>query len=131
MVPTVTLLTKFTSIPILVMVRSITMAVLLTNCTQRRRIEAAEMKLLRLFPLRLQNKRPHTPAHATDHRHTKHDRQIQIKLASTLANNATKPNPFEIIPLQTTEKENDWKTEETLARTAVTQETEWIRGSNH
>jgi len=34
--------------------------------------------------------------------------------------NATKPNPFEIIPLQTTRKENNWKTEEALARAAVT-----------
>jgi len=43
------------------------------------------------------------------------------------AKNATKPNPFEIIPLQTTRKENNWKTEEALA---VTLETEWIKGSN-
>jgi len=50
-------------------------------------------------------------------------------MASTLAKNATKPNPFEIIPLQTTGK-NNWKTEETLARAAVTLETERIEGSN-
>ena len=42
----------------------------------------------------------------------------------TLAKNATKPNPFEIISLQTTRKENNWKTEETLARAVVTLETE-------
>ena len=47
-----------------------------------------------------------------------------------LAKNATKPNPFEIIPLQTTRKENNWKTEEALARAAVTLETEWIKGSS-
>jgi len=29
-------------------------------------------------------------------------------------------NPFEIIPLQTARKENNWKTEEALARAAVT-----------
>jgi len=52
------------------------------------------------------------------------------ELASTLAKNATKPNPFEIIPLQTTGKENNWKTEETLARAAVILETERIQGSN-
>ena len=46
------------------------------------------------------------------------------------AKNATKPNPFEIIPLQTTRKENNWKTEEALARVAVTLETERIKGSN-
>jgi len=39
----------------------------------------------------------------------------------------TKPNPVEIIPLQTTRKENNWKTEETLARTVVTMETERIK----
>jgi len=31
----------------------------------------------------------------------------------TLAKNAIKPNPFEIILLQTTRKEKNWKTEET------------------
>ena len=39
-------------------------------------------------------------------------------------------DPFEIIPLQTTRKENNWKTEETLARAAVTLETERIKVSN-
>jgi hypothetical protein len=53
-----------------------------------------------------------------------------MELASTLAKNATKPNPPEIIPLQTTGKERNWKTEETLARAAVTLETERIEGSN-
>jgi len=47
-----------------------------------------------------------------------------------LQRNATKPNPFEIIPLQTTGKENNWKTKETLARAAVTLETERIKGSS-
>jgi len=51
-----------------------------------------------------------------------------MELAFTLAKNATKPNPFEIIPLQTTRKENSWETEEGLARVAVTLETEWIKG---
>jgi len=54
----------------------------------------------------------------------------QTELAFTLAKNATKPNPFEIISLQTTRKKNYWKTEETLARTVVTLETERITGSN-
>jgi hypothetical protein len=44
--------------------------------------------------------------------HTRQDRWIQTELAFTLAKNATKPNPFEIILLQTTRKENNWKTEE-------------------
>jgi hypothetical protein len=37
-----------------------------------------------------------------------------MELASMIAKNATKPNPFKIIPLQTTRKENNWKTEETV-----------------
>jgi len=49
---------------------------------------------------------------------------------STLAKNAAKPNPFEIILLQTTRKENNWKTKETLERAVVTLETERIKGSN-
>jgi len=43
---------------------------------------------------------------------------------------ATKPNPFEIISLQTTRKENNWKTEETLEKEVVSLETERIKGSN-
>jgi len=38
-----------------------------------------------------------------------------MELASSLAKNA-----FEIIPLETTRKEDNWKTEEALARAAVT-----------
>jgi len=53
-----------------------------------------------------------------------------MELAFTLAKNTTKPNPFEIIPLQTTRKENNWKTEEVLVRAAVTLETERIQGTN-
>jgi hypothetical protein len=51
-------------------------------------------------------------------------------MAFTLAKNATKPNPFDIISLQTTRKENNWKTEETLVRAVVTLETEQIKESN-
>jgi hypothetical protein len=47
-----------------------------------------------------------------------------------LAKNATKQNPFEIILLQPTRKENSWKTEETLERAVVTLETKRIKGSN-
>jgi len=54
-----------------------------------------------------------------DYRHTIRDRRLQTELAFTLAKNATKPNPFETIPLQTTRKENNWKIEEVLARAAV------------
>jgi hypothetical protein len=46
------------------------------------------------------------------------------ELAFTPAKNATKPNPFKIMPLQYTRKENNWETEETLARAAVTLVTE-------
>jgi hypothetical protein len=45
-------------------------------------------------------------------------------LAFTPSKNAIKQNPFEIIPLQPTRKENGWETEETLERAAVTLETE-------
>jgi hypothetical protein len=38
----------------------------------------------------------------------------------THAKITTKPNPFEIISLQTTRKKNNWKTKETMARTVVT-----------
>jgi hypothetical protein len=56
---------------------------------------------------------------------------MQTELAFTLAKNATKLNPFEIISLQTTrEEENNWKTKEMLAKTVVTLETERIKGSN-
>jgi hypothetical protein len=58
------------------------------------------------------------------------DRQIQTELAFTLAKNATKTNPFEIISLQTTRKKNNWKTKETLARAVVTLVTERIKGYN-
>jgi hypothetical protein len=51
-------------------------------------------------------------------------------MAFTLAKNATIPNLFEIISLQTTRKKNNWKTEETLARTVVTLETKRIKKSN-
>jgi len=83
----------------------------------------------RLHPLWPQNKWLHTPR-TTDYRHTKKDRWIQTELAFTLAKNTTKPNPFEIIPLQTTRKENNCKTKEALAQAAVTLETERIKGSN-
>ena len=78
----------------------------------------------RLHPLWAQNKWLHTPR-TTDYRHTRQDRWIQTELAFTLAKNTTKPNPFEIIPLQTTRK-----TDEAVARAAVTLETERTKGSN-
>jgi hypothetical protein len=53
-----------------------------------------------------------------------------MELASTLVKNATKPNPFKIIPLQTTMKEKNWKTEETLAEAVVILGTERIKGSS-
>ena len=103
------------------------------TASQRRRIEAAELKVIetsgRLHPLWPQNKWLHTPR-TTDYRHARQDRWIQMELVSTLAKNGTKPNPFEIILLQTTRKENNWKTEETLERADVTLETERIKGSN-
>jgi len=55
---------------------------------------------------------------------------LHLHLQLTLAKNAIKPKPSEIIPLQTTRKENYWKTKETLAGAVVTLETERIKGSN-
>ena len=80
----------------------------------------------RLHRSRTQNKRLYMPW-TKDYSHTRQDRWIQTELAFTLAKNATKPDPVEIISLQTIRKENNWKTEETLARTVVTLETEQIR----
>jgi len=80
----------------------------------------------RLHPSWSQNKRLYT-RWTKDYRHTGQDRWIQTELAFTLAKNATKPNTVEIIPLQTTRKENNWKTEKTLERTVVTLETERIK----
>jgi len=92
------------------------------TASQRRRIEAAEMKLLR--PL----------AGCTLHDHKIKDfisREVKItgildrideyrlNWHLHLQRMPQKPNPVEIIPLQTTRKENNWKTEETLARTVV------------
>jgi hypothetical protein len=53
-----------------------------------------------------------------------------MEQAFTLADNTSKPNPFEIISLQTTRKKNNWKTEETLVTAVVTLETERIKGYN-
>jgi hypothetical protein len=41
---------------------------------------------------------------------------IQTELVFTLAKNVTKPNPFEIVSIRTTKKENNWETEETMER---------------
>ena len=62
--------------------------------------------------------------------HTREDIWIQKKLAFTPAKNATKPNPFKIIPLRPTRKENNWETEETLERGTVTLETERAKRPN-
>ena len=103
------------------------------TASQRRRIEAAEMKLLR--PL----------SGYTLYDHKANDsirRELQITCILdkideyrlnwffTLAKNATKPNPLEIIPLQATRKKDNRKTEETLERATVTLGTERIKGSN-
>jgi hypothetical protein len=63
---------------------------------------------------------------STDYRHTRQDRFIQTEQVSTLAKNATKPNAFEMILIQTTRKEDNWKTEATLERGVVTLKTERI-----
>jgi hypothetical protein len=52
------------------------------------------------------------------------------ELAFTPAKNATKPNPFTIISLQPTRKENNRETEETMERATVTLETERAKWPN-
>jgi hypothetical protein len=56
--------------------------------------------------------------------------EYRLNVTFTLVKNATELNPFEIIPLETTRKENYWKTEDILTRAVVTLETERIKGSN-
>jgi hypothetical protein len=46
------------------------------------------------------------------------------------AKNATKPNPFKIIPLQPTLEENNWETKETMERAILTLETERAKWPN-
>jgi len=96
------------------------------NWSGRNEVTETSGRLHTLWP---QNKWLHTPRN-TDYRHTRQDRLIHTELLSTLPKNVTKPNPFEIISLQTIRKENNWKTEEALARAAVTLETVRIKGSN-
>jgi hypothetical protein len=100
---------------------------------QGRRIEAAEMKLLR----------PLAGYTLYDHK-TKDYIRRELRITDILDTlNKYRRNwlshlqrmpqnriPFEIIPLQTTRKENNWKTEETSAGAAGTLETERIKGSN-
>jgi len=96
------------------------------NWSGRNEVIETSGRLHHLWP---QNKRLRAPW-TTDWMHTGQDRWIQTEMVFTLAKNDTKPNPFEIISLQTTRKENNRKTEETLARAVVTLETERIKGSN-
>ena len=51
-------------------------------------------------------------------------------MAFTFAKNATRQNPYQIIPLQTPTNENNWKTEEALARASLTVDAKQIKGSN-
>ena len=71
-----------------------------------------------------------TPFAANYRLHTRQDRWTQKELAFTSTKNATKPNPFKMIPLQPTRKENNWETKETTERTTVTLETERAKWPN-
>ena len=83
----------------------------------------------RIHPSWPQNKRLRTPR-TTDRLHTRQDKWIQTELAFTPAKNATKPNPFKIIPLHPTRKENNWEIEETMERATVNLETERAKWPN-
>jgi hypothetical protein len=96
---------------------------------QRRRIEAAEMKLLRrLAGYTLYDHKTNDSVRRELQTECILDNIYEYRL--TLGKNATKPNPFDIISLQTTRKKNNWKTEEKLVRTVVTLETQRMKGSN-
>jgi hypothetical protein len=51
-------------------------------------------------------------------------------MAFTPVMNATQPNPFKIIPLQPTRKENNWETKETMERATLTLEMERAKWPN-
>jgi hypothetical protein len=90
------------------------------SALQRRRIEAAEMKLLR--PL----------AVYTLYDHKTNDfigRELQTDFILDKIDEY-KSNPFKIIPLELTRKENNWKTEETMERANVTLEMERAKWPN-
>jgi hypothetical protein len=55
---------------------------------------------------------------------------MQKELAFTPAKNATKLNPFKIIPLQPTWKENNWEIKEMMERATLTLETERAKWPN-
>jgi hypothetical protein len=57
-------------------------------------------------------------------------RKRRTDLAFTPAKNATKPNPFKIIPLQPTKKENNWETKEMMERATLTLETDRVKWPN-
>ena len=91
---------------------------------QTRRIEAAELKLLR----------PLAGYTLYDHRTNDYIRR-ELRITGILDKidkyrRNWLSHLHEIILLHTTRKENNWKTEETLARAAVTLEMERIKGSN-
>jgi hypothetical protein len=95
------------------------------TASQRRRIEAAEVKLLRSLAgydsIRRELQTDSILDKIDDYRRN---------WLFTPAKNATKPNPFKIIPLQPTRKENHWKTEETIERATVTLDTERAKWPN-
>ena len=100
---------------------------------QRRRIEAVEMKLLR--PLA-----GHTLYDHKTNDSISHELQTECILDKIdeyrrnwllhLQRMPHNRNPFKIIPLQSTRKENNRETKETLARAAVTLEKEWAKWPN-
>jgi hypothetical protein len=54
----------------------------------------------------------------------------QKELTFTPVKYATKPNPFKIISLKPTRKENNWETEETMERATVSLETKRAKWPN-
>ena len=100
---------------------------------QRRRIEEAEMKLLRpLAGYTLYDHRTNDYIHRELRITGILDKRDEYRRnwLSHLQRMSQNRNPLKSYHLQTTRKENNWKTEEALVRATVTLETERIKGSN-
>jgi len=98
---------------------------------QRQRTEAAEIKLLRSLAgyTFYDNKTNDSVCHELQAECIL-DKIDEYRRNRFLHLQRMPPNRIPLKSLQTTRKKNNWKTEETLARTVVTLETEGIKGAN-
>jgi hypothetical protein len=96
---------------------------------KRRRIEAAEMKLLRPLAGYTLYDNKNDSIHCELQTECILDKIDEYRWNRFLHLQRMPPNRIPLKSLQTTRK-NNWKTEETLARTVITLETERIKGAN-